>query len=148
MVLNASAVYPNNRDFVWKWREKPYRDVTRSLKVMGKIKDEWPRAKNLTVAHLLFTRCLKFDVEKQLQEARCQNFMAVAETLINLTLGDGYAGAGGDNTSVASVGFDEVEVFWIAKGLFALLNRLPEENVAEMVQEPYLKIAIFCFLFI
>ena len=29
VVLNASAAYPNNVDYVWKWREKPYHDVTR-----------------------------------------------------------------------------------------------------------------------
>ena len=29
VVLNASAAYPNNRDYVWKWREKPYHDVAR-----------------------------------------------------------------------------------------------------------------------
>ena len=29
VVLNASAAYPNNVDYVWKWREKPYHDVAR-----------------------------------------------------------------------------------------------------------------------
>ena len=134
-------MYPNNKDYVWKWREKPYRDVTRyithhvhhlmnrnktrvpirSLKVMGKIRDDWPKAKNLAVVYLLFAKRLKLDVARQLEEAKSQDLMAVAEGLIHM-----------DQSSESP--FDEVEVFWIAKGMFALLGRLCEAGLTEMVQ--------------
>ncbi len=68
VVLNVSAVYPNNREYVSKWKAKPYKDVTRALKVMGKTKDSFPKAKNLTITHLLLANRLKFDVESQLLE--------------------------------------------------------------------------------
>jgi len=121
VVLNASAAYPNNCDYVWKWREKPYHDVTRSLRVMGKIRDEWPKAKNMAVIYLLFTKRLKLDVARQLEESKSQDLMAVAEALINMA-----------QSSDSS--FDEVEVFWIAKGMFAVLGRLSEAGITEMVQ--------------
>ena len=143
-MLNVSAAYPNNCEYVWKWREKPYRDVTRccisssttclcqrepmttinfrrSLKVMGKIRDEWPKAKNMAVVYLLFSKRLKLDVPRQLEEPKSQDLMAVLEALINM-------GQSSDSS------FDEVEVFWIAKGMFGVLGRLSAAGITEMVQ--------------
>ena len=58
-------MYPNNKNYVWKWRVKPFHDVVRALKVMEKVDDKWPKAKNLTVVYLLFSKKLKLDVDKQ-----------------------------------------------------------------------------------
>ena len=88
---------------------------------MGKIRDDWPKAKNLAVVYLLFAKRLKLDVARQLEEAKSQDLMAVAEALIHM-----------DQSSESS--FDEVEVFWIAKGMFALLGRLSEAGLTEMEQ--------------
>ena len=93
----------------------------RSLRVMGKIRDDWPKAKNLAVVYLLFAKQLKMDVARQLEEAKSQDLMAVAEALIHM-----------DQSSESP--FDEVEVFWIAKGMFALLGRLSEAGLTEMEQ--------------
>ena len=96
-------------------------DSPRSLKVMGKIRDDWPKAKNMAVIYLLFAKRLKLDVARQLEESKSQDLMAVAEALINM-------GQSSDSP------FDEVEVFWVAKGLFAVLGRLSEAGITEMVQ--------------
>ena len=88
---------------------------------MGKIRDDWPKAKNLAVVYLLFAKQLKMDVARQLEEAKSQDLMAVAEALIHM-----------DQSSESP--FDEVEVFWIAKGMFALLGRLSEAGLTEMEQ--------------
>ena len=102
-------------------REPVTIDSRRSLRVMGKIRDEWPKAKNMAVIYLLFTKRLKLDVARQLEESKSQDLMAVAEALINMA-----------QSSDSS--FDEVEVFWIAKGMFAVLGRLSEAGITEMVQ--------------
>ena len=116
-------MYPNNSEYVWKWREKPYRDVLRALKIMEHVKDSWPRAKNLTVAYLLFSRKMKFLVEEQLEEFEAQNFMAIAETMTKISE-------------------DEVEVFWISKEIADLLARMTSDDViVDLIQMFHKKLA-------
>ena len=117
VILGVSAVYPNNRDHVHKWRQKAYFDVVRTLRIMGKVDDNLPVARNLTVMNLIFSKSLKFDVEKQLQEEACVNFMALAEAMANLYGED-----------------DIAEVFWISRQLFELLNRHSDSVIKELVQ--------------
>ena len=87
---------------------------------MGKIRDDWPKAKNMAVIQLVFEKRLKLDVGRQLEESKSQDLMAVSEAVITMA-------------QASDSSFDEVEVFWVAKGLFALLGRLSEAAAAEMV---------------
>ncbi|TRY75284.1 hypothetical protein TCAL_00688 [Tigriopus californicus] len=113
VILGITASHQNNADYVWKWRAKPYHDVMRALKVMEKVHTTWPKAKNMAVAYLLFAKCLYFESEKQLSQPRAQHFMAVAETMTKLSE-------------------DEIEVFWIAKGLTQQLETLSQETMSEL----------------
>ena len=111
VLLGVHALYPNNQEYVWKWRTKPYYDVVRALKVMGKIRDTWPPAKNLTVTYLLMEKMLIVGqpVEKQLKQSKAANFMAIAQAMTQI--------------------FEsEVEAFWIARGLNHTIQRLKEEE--------------------
>ena len=90
---------------------------------MEHVKDSWPKAKNLTVAYLLFSRKMKFLVEEQLEEFEAQNFMAIAETMTKISE-------------------DEVEVFWISKEIADLLARMTSDDViVDLIQMFHKKLA-------
>ena len=63
VVLGVAALHPSNAAVVDKWRRKPYHDVLRALKVMGKVDDKRPKAQNVAVVYLLYTKQLQLDVE-------------------------------------------------------------------------------------
>eukprot|EP00095_Tigriopus_kingsejongensis_P008737 maker-scaffold2706_size13069-snap-gene-0.6 protein:Tk08737 transcript:maker-scaffold2706_size13069-snap-gene-0.6-mRNA-1 annotation:"hypothetical protein DAPPUDRAFT_212402" len=122
VILGITASHPGNAEYVWQWREKPYSDVMRALKIMQKIDANWPKAKNMAVAYLLFSKCLQFESDQQLGEPRAQQFMAIAETMTTLSQCD-------------------VEIFWIAKGLTDNLHDLSQEVMSELVQVFHKKLA-------
>lgn len=89
---------------------------------MQKVNDTRPKAQNITVIYLLFTKQLKFDVDKQLGEWHAQNFMAIAES-VNIIVGS------------------EVDTFWISKQLAEFLSRHSDQVVDELVQMCHRQIA-------
>ena len=61
----VTACHPHNHDYVSRWRRQSFLEAREALVAMGKIGEDRPAAQNLTVLFLLFTRRLKFDVQKQ-----------------------------------------------------------------------------------
>lgn len=117
ILLGLEARYARNKEHVWRWKVRPYKDSLRFMKSVGKVDDTWPNAQNQTVMWLLFNHALKFDFHKQLTEWKSQNFSAIAESM--LTICEEYS---------------DVEAFYLSKGLADMLHAYPEEILDEVVQ--------------
>lgn len=58
-------MYRNNADYVWKRRVSAYENVKRAMKVIGRVSDDLPLARNVTVVHLVFSKHQIMDLEKE-----------------------------------------------------------------------------------
>ena len=100
---------------------KPYEDSLRYLKSAARISDSMPKAQCQTIMWLSFNNDLKISFKSQLTEFWPSNFSAICESMFKIC-------ANYDDP------VNDVEVFYMSKGLADLLRQFPEEAIDETVQ--------------